>query len=300
MSVTFCPRCGGSNDESNRFCVKCGSPIAVEPAAAPEQPLIPPVGRLPKTSVPTTSRPMRVVHCTKCKTPNDASRSTCSRCGTGLPSSDPSFWTKRNKMVAGLLGVILIFGSAMLANDNNGSQSSTLPASTSENATDTPAQATPKPDLHAAREAGQHYFNRAMIDIALANITFEIAKDDIQNNDMVSASTIVDKGSKYASEALDTAGNDAPSGWDDVSNPLLSSSNHFRKSLDALHTWIDSQKPSDLSLAVSESSEANDDLVIAQSKASDKIKSMGGDPSNLLTPDQAAKEMATVISAMKQ
>ena len=303
MSVTFCPRCGGSNDESNRFCVKCGSPIAIEPATVPEQPLIPPVGKLPNTSAPTTSALMRVVHCTKCKTPNDASRSTCSRCGAVLPSSDPSFWTNRNRMLAGLLGVILIFGSAMLANDNNGSQSSTSPASTSgdaTDATDAPARATPKPDLHTLRANAAHYWNFSLLQLAVANSAISFAKDDLADSDLVSASRDVTEGSKYAGLAVGYAQNNIPDGWNGVGQPLSNSANLFQSALDDMHTYFDTKKPSDGEKALNENDAANAALYKAEAIARERFKSMGGDPSTLLTPDQAVKGMAAVISAMKQ
>ncbi len=233
---------------------------------------------------------MRKTSCENCSSSNATKDVRCTKCAPAQPSFARSLPTQRASRRSLTWGIVILLGIAGIGSVSHHSDA------TESNIFVAP---TAKPDAHATRAKVQHYWNSTVEQLAVANATLQLAAESMQNGDSAAASTLVQRGSEYANQALQYAGSEQPTGWGSVGDGLTVAANEYRKSLDDVHSWIDSQKPSDMAKADEESQSARDALASAQGKAGARIREMGGDPSNLVTPDQAARAMASVISTLR-
>jgi hypothetical protein len=188
------------------------------------------------------------------------------------------------------LGILGAIGSAIAGHHDDSSTAS----SSSDTATDAP---TAKPDMHAARATIHDWWEKAIYELAFSDESLTLAREAVAQDDLPGASSLISQGRQYAKQAVRTAGNDRPDGWDDVSQELGEAASEFDDGLGHLSDYIDSQKPSDGAAALQSSDDAKERLDQATHDGRVRYESMGGKWSDL---DDVATESALVDKVIKE
>ncbi len=154
------------------------------------------------------------------------------------------------------------------------------------------------PDRHAQREVAHTWWNKIIVEAAIADGARQGAVDAIASGDLVAASALVKKAHQYSLDASNRVSDGVPDGWDDVAEHLSNAMAGFAAMYEKMERAIDDAKPSTMASAVDDNDNANAELQQAVHLARVHYVAMGGKWSDITDGSSEAKAMGNLVHAL--
>lgn len=174
----------------------------------------------------------------------------------------------------------------------------TMAASPDPSAMATP-EASPTPDIHAARATARKWWDSEVGWAAFADVMLQYSVQSLGQGDSVESLKLVRDAKGMIAKAKD-ANLSPPDSWNDVSDKLDQALNAYDDGLSKIEAAFDSDTTSNLADASDDTDTANSAFSAATDAAQQKYRDMGGDPSALDTIEHDAKSLRSSFDELLQ